>query len=193
MVHPGQIQGQWPNVRVVCDTPVDVDSPPPVIDGILLSAGDLVLLVAQVDARENGIHLYNGALLDRPDIPENLRRLAWAPVGSTAWVMEGDVHGNSRWLLDSVSPADVDGYGYRGGRLGSASMTYRKLHPDSGRLHVQSVASTDWTIAHNLGYRPSVEVRTDGGVVRQVAVHHLSDFTLTISFLLPSTGTARLI
>lgn len=59
--------------------------------------------------------------------------------------------------------------------------------------HLQSSASDTWTINHNLGYRPSVELRTVGGVEFNGDVTHTSDNQVVVSLTSPLAGTARLI
>lgn len=61
-----------------------------------------------------------------------------------------------------------------------------------GYDHVQTVAAATWTIAHNLGVRPSVSTTTPGGLEMWGTVLHLSDNTLQVSFSTPVTGFARL-
>lgn len=59
--------------------------------------------------------------------------------------------------------------------------------------HIQSSPLSLWTIAHNLGRRPSVSVTTVGGVgVMEPEVLHLSDNTLTLTFDDPLSGEAHL-
>ena len=62
----------------------------------------------------------------------------------------------------------------------------------NGHDHVQTVAAAVWSIAHNLGFRPTVSVCTDGGVGRLADVRHLSTINLEIHFKKPETGTAHL-
>lgn len=61
-----------------------------------------------------------------------------------------------------------------------------------GYEHTQSQPASLWTIAHNLGFRPSVSVRTDGGLEVIADIQHLSSNTLTVTLLAPLSGTARL-
>lgn len=49
------------NARVASSTNVNIASPGASIDGVSLSNGDRVVLVAQTDATENGIYIWNGA------------------------------------------------------------------------------------------------------------------------------------
>ena len=60
-------------------------------------------------------------------------------------------------------------------------------------VHVQAVASDTWTINHNLGYRPSVELLSDGGMEFYGDVLHVSANDVICSFLAPVSGLARLL
>lgn len=62
-----------------------------------------------------------------------------------------------------------------------------------GYLHQQAAPSTSWTIAHNLAYRPSVELRTVGGVLMDGQVTHVSDNLVTVAFAYALAGSARLL
>lgn len=57
----------------------------------------------------------------------------------------------------------------------------------------QQQPSSVWTIAHNLGYKPSVSVVSDGGSEILAEVVHLSDNVLRVLFSSPASGWARLI
>ncbi|WP_279480222.1 hypothetical protein [Aureimonas sp. SK2] len=59
--------------------------------------------------------------------------------------------------------------------------------------HVQATPTTVWTIAHNLGFRPSVTILSTGGAEMRADVRHLSDDVLTVVFLLPTAGSAHLV
>jgi hypothetical protein len=56
----------------------------------------------------------------------------------------------------------------------------------------QPTPSTTWTIAHNLGLRPSVAIFTPGGLQVMGTALHLSADVLQINFSAPTAGTARL-
>jgi hypothetical protein len=61
-------------------------------------------------------------------------------------------------------------------------------------VHVQSVAATTWTINHNFGKYPVVQVYgTDGKVFAAPEITHLNANTLTIGFDVPTAGTAILV
>jgi len=64
---------------------------------------------------------------------------------------------------------------------------------DGGYDHTQGSAAATWTIAHNLGYRPTVSTLTVGGVEMEGMVTHLSVNTLTIDFTVAVAGTAHLV
>jgi hypothetical protein len=59
-------------------------------------------------------------------------------------------------------------------------------------VHIQSSASTTWTINHNFGFRPTVELLDTGGQEIDAEVSHPS-INQTVVTLNPATaGTARL-
>ena len=62
-----------------------------------------------------------------------------------------------------------------------------------GYLHQQPAPATNWTIPHNLAYRPSVELRTVGGVLMDGQVTHVSDNLITVAFAYALAGSARLL
>jgi hypothetical protein len=62
----------------------------------------------------------------------------------------------------------------------------------AGYTHDQPVASATWTIAHNLGYRPAVDLFDSGGQEFQAEVTHLSENTVIVTLVTPVAGFARL-
>lgn len=57
--------------------------------------------------------------------------------------------------------------------------------------HLQNSASALWTVAHNLGKRPDVEITSVGGLtVARPEILHLNSNTLTITFDEPFAGQA---
>lgn len=58
--------------------------------------------------------------------------------------------------------------------------------------HTQAVAASTWTIPHNLGFFPAVDVFTVGGLKVVADVQHLSVNTAVVTLLAPMAGTARL-
>lgn len=57
---------------------------------------------------------------------------------------------------------------------------------------VQAAATTTWTVAHGLGYRPNVTVEDSAGNVVEGDVVHVDENTLTIKFSAPFGGAANL-
>lgn len=62
----------------------------------------------------------------------------------------------------------------------------------SGYLHTQAVPADTWTINHNLGYRPAVELLTVGGVAFDATVTHPTANQTIVNLLTERAGTARL-
>jgi hypothetical protein len=58
-------------------------------------------------------------------------------------------------------------------------------------VHTQGSASTTWTVNHNLGFRPSVEVFSVGGAEIDAEVLHTSINQTVISFNTATAGSAR--
>ena len=78
------------------------------------------------------------------------------------------------------------------GSTDTASIEYRLSHVPLGYDFTQASAATTWTIAHNLGYKPSVSAFSAGGVEMVASVPHLSPDVLQLNFNLPVAGSARL-
>jgi len=62
----------------------------------------------------------------------------------------------------------------------------------AGYVFTQSTASATWTINHNLGHVPSVEVFNSGSQEIEAEVSHPSVNTAVIVFTVPTAGFARL-
>lgn len=65
--------------------------------------------------------------------------------------------------------------------------------PGNGEVaytHTQASASALWTVNHNLGYRPSVNVLSVGGRLMVADVLHVSSNQVTVSFDQPTAGLA---
>jgi hypothetical protein len=63
----------------------------------------------------------------------------------------------------------------------------------AGYVFTQSTAASTWTINHNLGHVPSVEVFDSGSQEIEADVSHPSVNQTVILFTVPTTGFARLI
>lgn len=57
----------------------------------------------------------------------------------------------------------------------------------------QASPALQWSISHNLGRRPVVELFSVGGAEIDADVLHLSTDQVLVTFLLPTAGSARLI
>ena len=62
----------------------------------------------------------------------------------------------------------------------------------AGYNHQQTTASTTWTINHNLGFRPSVELLDSGSQVIEGDVSHPSINQTVVTLNLATAGLARL-
>lgn len=65
-------------------------------------------------------------------------------------------------------------------------------HGDKHYTHVQTVAESTWTITHNLGKNPSVEVVDSAGTVVIGDVNHIDKNTVKIKFNAQFKGKAYL-
>lgn len=83
--------------------------------------------------------------------------------------------------LDAVFRGDGTTAG--GQPLGAGSPNY---------VHTQGSASTAWTVNHNLGFRPAVEVFSVGGAEIDAEVLHTSVNQTVITFTTSTAGSARL-
>lgn len=60
--------------------------------------------------------------------------------------------------------------------------------------HTQSNSSATWTVNHNLGEYPNVEVRANNGrVVFPDAIQHVNANTLLIKFTSPQVGSVKVV
>lgn len=60
-------------------------------------------------------------------------------------------------------------------------------------VHTQAVASAIWTVNHNLGFRPTVELYDAGGAEIDAEVIHVSTNQANIYLTAAITGAARCI
>jgi len=63
----------------------------------------------------------------------------------------------------------------------------------AGYSFVQNSPVLTWTINHNLGFNPTVELFTVGGVQMFAEVTHVSINQTVINFTVATAGTARLV
>ena len=62
----------------------------------------------------------------------------------------------------------------------------------AGYTHQQPVPDTTWTINHNLGFRPAVELYDTGSQEFQADIAHLNENTVVVTTVTPVAGFARL-
>lgn len=62
----------------------------------------------------------------------------------------------------------------------------------SGYTHPQLTPALTWVIAHNLGFRPAVDLYDLGGREFDAEIVHLSENVLEVRCLTPTAGYARL-
>ena len=63
----------------------------------------------------------------------------------------------------------------------------------AGYNHDQASPSDEWIINHNLGYRPSVEVFSVGGLEILAEVQHPTVNQTRVLHVVPTAGSARLV
>ena len=85
-------------------------------------------------------------------------------------------------LTATVTTAEVVTTGPQG-PPGDAARSY---------IHTQSASSATWTMAHNLGFKPSVELLNAGSQEIEGDVVHLSQNVCIAYFTTPTAGFARL-
>jgi len=93
-------------------------------------------------------------------------------------ILHGDAGGN--WYDDVPR---VDGVG-----VGLTNLNAAVVRP---YVHTQATASAMWTINHNLGFKPGVQVFSVGGLVLEGDVVHTSDNQCLVYFVVAVAGSAR--
>lgn len=78
------------------------------------------------------------------------------------------------------------------GPKGDTGATGPKGDPSAFYIHSQAAPSTTWTMTHNLGFKPSVELLDTGSQEIEGDVVHTSQNVCIASFSLPIAGFARL-
>jgi hypothetical protein len=63
---------------------------------------------------------------------------------------------------------------------------------DVSYTHNQNTSSTTWSIAHNLGYQPSVTTQDAAGTVIEGTISHTNANNVVVSFSISTTGKAFL-
>lgn len=68
----------------------------------------------------------------------------------------------------------------------------KQLLPLISYTHNQSSASTQWTVVHNLGFKPNVTVFNSAGDIVEGHIIHNSSNQLTLQFSASMSGIAQL-
>jgi len=72
------------------------------------------------------------------------------------------------------------------------SLGYYSTAASPAYIHNQPSASATWTIAHNLGFKPAVELLNTGSQEIEADVVHQSTNVCLVHFTTPTAGFARL-
>lgn len=158
-------------VRVASTANVTVSSPGSSIDGITLAVGDRVLLKNQTTGSENGIYVFQGALVAMTRATD-FDSSAEVTQGASMDVIEGTVNGRTRWLLTTADPITV----------GTTALTF-VITPTvqdqiSFKRNVFVLTATDvgngYVDLTNIAEHQSIIVWPDGGLPQRSG----SDFTI---------------
>ena len=109
----------------------------------------------------------------------------WASVNPTLALGEVGVETDTNKMKIGVGNVAWNDLPYTG--IDSA-----ELVPLVSYTHNQASESTTWTVAHNLGFYPSVTVFLSSGDVVEGAIAHVDSNSLTITFSVAISGTAYL-
>lgn len=71
-------------------------------------------------------------------------------------------------------------------------VTAKQLIPLVSYTHNQSSASNQWTVVHNLGFKPNVTVFNSAGDIVEGSITHNSVNQLTLQFSATMSGVAQL-
>lgn len=150
----------------------------PNADGIIIALDQVLGLLGVLDGKADRLHQHT---LDSVDgLQEALDTLMTAMASAT-------VYGNVRLSVDPADPADAVAVGTNDPRLNAMSPI--------GKVHEQNIASTVWTIQHDLGFVPGVDVLDSAGSAMWPGLEHNHPSRPTITllhFLAPVSGTARI-
>lgn len=61
----------------------------------------------------------------------------------------------------------------------------------AGYVFEQASPAAEWVVAHNLGFKPNVQVMSTGGAVIEAEVLHVDDNLFRVYFSAPFAGFAR--
>lgn len=135
-------------VRVSVGTNVNIASPGATLDGTTMANGDRVLLTGNSTGSQNGPWVWNGASTPMTR-PTDFDVSSEASPGSSFWVNEGTLRGDTKWVLTTNAPIT----------LGTTSLTF-----------VQDGASVSYTAGNGLELVGSVfAVLLDGSTLARSA------------------------
>lgn len=100
-------------------------------------------------------------------------------------------------IVDGKETGEIRSVGGRGpqglpGSRGPRGLPGAAGPPNVGYVFDQPSAAALWVINHNLGFRPSLALFTTGGLAMSAEVLHTSINQVTVTFVLPTAGFARL-
>lgn len=137
-------------------------------------------IIGLVDALNNKAQVLHFHSIEQIEgLTEQLETLANAMASHT-------LYGSVRLSVDPANPEDPIAVGNNDPRLQNLS--------GSSHTHTQSLASVVWTVQHDLGFVPSIEVVDPAGTLMWPGVehNHVSNPTITLlHFLAPTSGLAR--
>ncbi|HEY9817645.1 MAG TPA: hypothetical protein V6D20_17840 [Candidatus Obscuribacterales bacterium] len=114
-------------------------------------------------------------------------------------VAEGFEGTEEAWLISLTGPTGPPGspgtsayqVAVNNGFVGTEAAWLASLEaPDAYYVHIQSVASSMWTINHNLGGRRNVEVLNEGEITSLARVEHVNENQVIVSFSRARSGRA---
>lgn len=135
------------------------------IPGLPFSGQQLRETLVALDAAIESIELTPGEDGRELELQANATHIQWRYVGDAAWT--------DLLPLSAIT-----------GPAGGATIVY---------VHTQSTPATTWTINHNLGFRPSVELLDSGSQEIDADVSHPSVNQTIVTLKAATAGLARLI
>lgn len=144
---------QRDSVRALAASNISIASPSTTIDGVTIVANDRVLLTNQSTASQNGIWVYNGSALVRPN---DMRSGTAVAEGTMVYITEGTTYGDLDYRL-SAAVAAVDTNSQTWTRYGSRDSRI----DDMGSLQVLKTNSSG-TVGYATGTAGQV-LQVNGG------------------------------
>lgn len=146
-----------------------------ILDNVTLVTGDRILLKDQSTASENGIYIVNAS--GAPTRATDADISAEVKGGLAAWVNEGTVNGDTRWVLTTNDPIT----------LGSTSLTFVQDFKATSTTAGSGLSATGGVLSVGAGTGISVgadSVGIDTSLVARWKVHTITGDNTTTSFAL---------